>query len=387
MKIKNLLNYFFHSNKISGLLLIGTTILSLIIANSSYGIEYIDIWHSSFLGRDIHFWINDVLMSVFFLIIGLELERELYIGELSNIKDAILPLFAAIGGMIIPALFYMSFNYSSGFSSGFGIVMATDIAFAIGILSLLGKRVPVSLKIFLIALAIFDDLGAILIIAIFYSNELIISNILIALGVFLFLLFLNYKKVHNLIPYIIGGIIMWYFVYLSGIHPTISGILLAFTIPFSRRKTLSCSTILEDFLHIPVFYFIIPIFALANTAIDIKGDLGQALSQSYSIGIILGLLLGKPLGIFIFSWLGVKLRIFNLPNSLNFKHILSVGFLGGIGFTMSIFITLLAFKQPDIQNNAKISILIASITSAIISLILLLISLKKPKAQNNILNT
>lgn len=366
----------------AGLLLIATTIVSLSIANSSLGVSYVSFWDTLILGKNMHFWINDVLMSVFFLLIGLELERELYIGELSNIKDAALPLFAALGGMIIPALFYISFNLSSGYSSGFGIVMATDIAFAIGILSLLGKRVPNSLKIFLIALAIFDDLGAILIIALFYSNELVISNILIALCIFIILLILKYKKVNNLIPYIIGGIIMWYFVYLSGIHPTIAGILLAFAIPFSKKKALSISTILEDALHIPVFFFIIPLFALANTAIEIGGNFGEILSQPYSIGIIIGLLIGKPIGIFVFSWFGVRIKLCKLPRELNFKHILSVGFLGGIGFTMSIFITLLAFDQVDIQNNAKLSILIASILAAIISLIMLSITLKKNKIQD-----
>lgn len=381
MSIKNLLDYFFHSNKISGLLLIFSTIVSLIIANSVFGNTYIDFWHTSLFGKDLHFWINDVLMSIFFLLIGLELERELYIGELSNFKDALLPLFAAVGGMLVPALFYLFFNYGSDFTSGFGIVMATDIAFAIGVLSLLGKRVPTSLKVFLIALAIFDDLGAILIIAIMYSNDLVVSNLLIAVGIFFILLFLNYKKVHNLIPYIIGGIVMWYFIYLSGIHPTITGVLLAFTIPFSRKKTLSCSTMLEDKLHIPVFYFIIPIFAIANTAIKIEGDFSQIISQPYSIGIILGLLLGKPIGIFLFSWFGVKAKFFKLPKNINLKHILSIGFLGGIGFTMSIFITLLAFNQPEIQNNAKIAILIASFTAAIISLVLLSINLKKTQSE------
>lgn len=381
MSIKNLLDYFFHSNKISGLLLIFSTIVSLIIANSVFGNTYIDFWHTSLFGKDMHFWINDVLMSVFFLLIGLELERELYVGELSNFKDALLPLFAAVGGMLVPALFYLFFNYGSDFTSGFGIVMATDIAFAIGVLSLLGKRVPTSLKVFLIALAIFDDLGAILIIAIMYSKGLVISNLLIAVGIFFILLFLNYKKVHNLIPYIIGGIIMWYFIYLSGIHPTITGILLAFTIPFSRKKTLSCSTMLEDKLHIPVFYFIIPIFAIANTAIKIEGDFSQTISQPYSIGIILGLLFGKPIGIFLFSWFGVRAKFFKLPKNINLKHILSIGFLGGIGFTMSIFITLLAFNQPEIQNNAKIAILIASFTAAIVSLVLLSLSLKKTQSE------
>ncbi|MDD4830066.1 MAG: Na+/H+ antiporter NhaA, partial [Bacteroidales bacterium] len=289
-------------------------------------------------------------------------------------------LFAALGGMFVPALIYTSFNFNSGFSSGFGIVMATDIAFAIGVLSLLGKRVPTSLKVFLIALAIFDDLGAILIIAIFYSNGLVISNILIAIGIFLILLFLNYKKVHNLIPYILGGIIMWYFIYSSGIHPTITGVLLAFAIPFRKKKEVSCSRKLELFLHQPVSFFVIPIFALANTAIKVEGDIINTLFQPYSIGIILGLMFGKPLGIWLFSFIGIKLKLCSLPNGLRFKHILSVGMLAGIGFTMSIFITLLAFNDISIQNNAKFAILIASLLAAIIGLISLIVTLREAKS-------
>lgn len=377
--MKNLLYKFFKSNKISGLILIFCTIISLIISNSSSGNSYIDFWHSNLLGKDLHFWINDVLMTIFFLLIGLELEREIYVGELSNPKDAILPLFAALGGMFVPALIYTSFNFNSGFSSGFGIVMATDIAFAIGVLSLLGKRVPTSLKVFLIALAIFDDLGAILIIAIFYSNGLVISNILIAIGIFLILLFLNYKKVHNLIPYILGGIIMWYFIYSSGIHPTITGVLLAFAIPFRKKKEVSCSRKLELFLHQPVSFFVIPIFALANTAIRIEGDFSSIILQPYSIGIILGLLIGKPLGIWLMSFIGVKLKLCSLPNGLRFKHIFSVGIVAGIGFTMSIFITLLAFNDISVQNNSKFAILIASLLAAIIGLISLIITINKPK--------
>lgn len=379
MKIKELLNSFFTSSKMAGLLLIATTVVSLIIANSTIGIDYVGFWETRVLGNNMHFWINDVLMSFFFLLVGLELKREIYIGELSNIKKATLPLFAALGGMIIPAIFYLTLNHSSGYSSGFGIVMATDIAFAIGVLSLLGKRVPNSLKIFLIALAIFDDVGAIIIIALFYSSELILTNVLIALGIFLLLLFLSKKKINNIIPYIIGGVAMWYLVYTSGIHPTIAAVLLAFAIPFDKVKSLSLSTKLEEGLHIPVYYLIIPIFALSNTAIRIVGDFSEILSQPYSIGIVVGLVVGKPIGIFLFSWFGVKIKLCRLPNDLRLKHILSVGFLGGIGFTMSIFITLLAFDQIDIQNNAKISILIASTTAAIISLIKLSITLKKPK--------
>ncbi|HBN04223.1 MAG TPA: Na(+)/H(+) antiporter NhaA, partial [Bacteroidales bacterium] len=205
MTLKNILNAFLKSNKISGLILILCTIFSLILSNSQLGEDYIDFWNSNLMGKSLGFWINDVLMTFFFLLIGLELERELYTGELSKIKDAILPLFAAIGGMLVPAIIYIGFNGGNEYSSGFGIPMATDIAFAIGVLALLGKRVPTSLKVFLLALAIFDDLGAILIIAFFYSKEIVLSNLLIALGIFAVLIFLNYKKVHKLYPYLIGG--------------------------------------------------------------------------------------------------------------------------------------------------------------------------------------
>lgn len=379
MTLKNILNAFLKSNKISGLILILCTIFSLIITNSVLGDNYSAFWNSNLMGKSMEFWINDVLMTFFFLLIGLELERELYVGELSNIKDAILPLFAAIGGMVIPALVYFGFNYGTEFTSGFGISMATDIAFAIGILSLLGKRVPTSLKVFLLALAIFDDLGAILIIAFFYSKKIVISNLLIGIGVFFILIFLNYKKIHKLYLYLIGGIIMWYFIYLSGIHPTISGVLLAFAIPFRKSKIVSCSRKLELFLHKPVSFFVIPIFALANTAIRIEGDFTSTILQPYSIGIILGLLIGKPLGIWLMSFIGVKLKLCSLPNGLRFKHIFSVGILAGIGFTMSIFITLLAFSDISVQNNAKFAILIASLLAAIIGLVALSLTLKEVK--------
>ncbi len=376
MTLKNILNAFLKSNKISGLILILCTIFSLILSNSQLGEDYIDFWNSNLMGKSLGFWINDVLMTFFFLLIGLELERELYTGELSKIKDAILPLFAAIGGMLVPAIIYIGFNGGNEYSSGFGIPMATDIAFAIGVLALLGKRVPTSLKVFLLALAIFDDLGAILIIAFFYSKEIVLSNLLIALGIFAVLIFLNYKKVHKLYPYLIGGAIMWYFIYNSGIHPTITGVLVAFAIPFRKSKEVSCSRRLELFLHNPVSFFVIPLFALANTAIRIEGDFSSTILQPYSIGIILGLFLGKPFGIWLMSLIGVKLKLCTLPIGLKFKHIFSVGIIAGIGFTMSIFITLLAFNDITIQNNAKFSILIASLLAAITGLITLKLTLK-----------
>lgn len=376
MTLKNVLNAFLKSNKISGLILILCTIFSLILANSQLGETYIDFWDSNLMGKSLGFWINDVLMTFFFLLIGLELERELYTGELSKAKDAILPLFAAIGGMVVPALIYFGFNSGTEFTSGFGIPMATDIAFVIGVLALLGKRVPISLKVFLLALAIFDDLGAILIIAFFYSKELVLSNLLIAIGVFLILIFLNYKKVHKLYPYLIGGAIMWYFIYTSGIHPTISGVLLAFAIPFRKKEDISCSARLELFLHKPVSLFIVPLFALANTAIVVNGNLREIVLQPYSLGVILGLVVGKPLGIWLFSFIGTKLKLCKLPSDLRFKHIFSAGMIAGIGFTMSIFITLLAFTDISVQNNTKLAILLASILAALIGLVSLYFSLK-----------
>ncbi len=373
---------FFKSEKISGFILIFATIFSLIIANSAIGGDYIDLMHTTLGGKSIEFWVNDVLMSIFFLLIGLELEREIYQGELSNIKDTILPLFAAVGGMLVPALIYFSFNPIGEYSSGFGIPMATDIAFAIGILSLCNKA-PNSLKVFLIALAIFDDLGAILLIAIVYSNDLVITNILWALLVYGVLIGLNRLKVHHFLPYVIGGIIMWYFIYQSGIHPTITGVLLAFAIPFDKKRKLSCSHRFESFLHKPVAFFILPVFAIVNTAIKVDIDYVELISQPYTIGIIAGLFIGKPLGIIAFSKLGQVLKLYSLPSDMNYKQILGAGTLAGIGFTMSIFITLLAFSNPEVQNDAKIAILIASLLAAISGLTILRTATKEKKAKKN----
>ncbi|WP_248902850.1 Na+/H+ antiporter NhaA [Flavobacterium sp. K5-23] len=373
----DLFKEFFDSEKASGIILIGCTLVSLIIANSDFGVDYIHTWHYYLGGRSIEHWINDGLMTIFFLLIGLELEREIYLGELSNIKDAMLPIFAALGGMLVPAGLYLLFNFGTIAQSGAGIPMATDIAFALGILSLLGNRVPLSLKIFLTALAVIDDLGAILVIAIFYTKSILWMNLIFAFGILFALFLLNRKKVENIIPYLIGGFIMWYFMLNSGIHATITGVLLAFVIPFGNGKKDSTSYKLQRFLHKPVGFFILPLFALANTAIIISSNIGETLAQHYSIGIALGLIVGKPLGIFLFSYLACAAGLCKLPADLNWKVIFGVGFLGGIGFTMSIFITLLAFEDQTIITNAKFVILLSSLVAGVIGFTFLKYNLKE----------
>lgn len=377
MKSAQLFKEFFNSEKAGGITLIACTIISLSIANSVWGDAYTGFWNIQFAGHSLVHWINDGLMTIFFLLIGLELEREIYQGELSNLKDTILPVMAAIGGMAVPAIIYLSFNAGTPTQSGAGIPMATDIAFAIGILSLLGKRVPTSLKIFLTALAVIDDLGAILVIAIFYSKGIVLSNLLIAIGVFLVLLVCNRFRIKNLIVYTIGGIVMWYFMLQSGVHATITGVLLAFTIPFGNGSKTSPSYLMEHLIHKPVAFFILPLFALANTAIVLSSDVTSIFSETYSIGIAFGLIVGKPLGIIIFSFAAILLRIAKLPGDMNWKGILGVGFLAGIGFTMSIFITLLAFENQTVIDNSKFIILCASCIAAIIGLVFLKLTLPK----------
>ena len=372
MKITQLFNNFFESEKVGGLILLVCTITSLLLANSTFGESYHHFWLTEFSGKSLEYWINDGLMTIFFLLIGLELEREIYQGELSNIKDALLPIFAAIGGMVVPAGIYLAFNFNTITQSGAGISMATDIAFAIGILSLLGNRVPLSLKIFLTALAVIDDLGAILIIAIFYTKTILWSNLAIALGIFVFLYVLGkYFKIKNLFPYLIGGVFMWYFMLHSGVHATITGVLLAFAIPFGNGGNKSTSYILQHFLHKPVAFLILPIFALANTAIIMSGDWTKIVTENYSLGVALGLVLGKPIGILLLTFLTVKIGWCTLPSDMNWKSVLGVGFLGGIGFTMSIFITLLAFDTPEIINNTKLIIVFSSLIAGIVGFLFL----------------
>lgn len=367
---------FFESEKAGGLILISCTVVSLIIANSAFGDSYHHFWQTQVAGGSIEHWVNDGLMAVFFLLIGLELEREIYQGELSNMKDALLPIFGALGGIILPAGIFIFFNYGTPTQSGAGIPMATDIAFALGVLSLLGKRVPTALKVFLTALAVIDDLGAILIIAIFYTKTILWAKLFISLGIFILLLIMNRLKVRNLVPYILGGIGMWYFMLLSGVHATIAGVLLAFAIPFGNGDEKSTSYILQHFLHKPVAFIILPIFALANTAIMFSADIGEVLLQNYSLGIATGLIIGKPLGIFLLTYLSIVTGLCKLPADLNWKSIIGIGFLGGIGFTMSIFITLLAFDDASIINNAKLVILIASLLAGLIGFLSLKWALK-----------
>lgn len=389
-KLSNTFKQFFASEKVSGILLIACTILSLLLANSPVGDSYLHLWHVYVAGLSIEHWINDALMAIFFLLIGLELERELYNGELSNFKNALLPIFAAIGGIALPALIHFGFNAETSTQAGIGIPMATDIAFALGVLALLGSRVPASLKIFLTALAVMDDLGAIIVIALFYTAELSVSYLLGAFGIFTLLVAMNrLLRVLALAPYLLGGALMWFLMLKSGVHATIAGVLLAFAIPFSARQddTESPSHRLEHMLHKPVAFLILPIFALANTGIIIGADWTQALSSENSLGIIAGLLLGKPVGITLMCVIAVVMGICRLPLDLQWRHVFGAGLLGGIGFTMSIFITNLAFTgQPEIINASKMAILLASLAAGIIGFVWLKI-FGKPVAADTDMDT
>jgi len=370
MRLTRLFTEFFDSEKIGGLILISVTLISLVLANSPWGTAYINLWDFKFAGHSIVHWINDGLMAVFFLLIGLELEREIYTGELSNLRKASLPLFGALGGMLVPAGLFLLLNFGTDTQSGAGIPMATDIAFAVGVLSLFGNRVPASLKIFLTAFAVIDDLGAIIIIAVFYTSSLSFLNLFIAFAIFGILIVLNRFKVNSLFPYLIGGAAMWYFMLNSGVHATITGVLLAFTIPFGDGEK-SPSFTLQHFLHKPVAFFILPLFALANTCLPFGDKILEGLTQTYSLGIIIGLVIGKPAGILLFSIFGVRLKIAELPPGLKWKCIAGAGFLGGIGFTMSIFITLLAFEDQTVVNNSIIAILVASVIAGTLGFLML----------------
>jgi NhaA family Na+:H+ antiporter len=361
---------FFESEKSSAIFLIFCTLVSLVIANSSLGPAYLDFWHATVAGLSVEHWVNDALMAVFFLFVGLELERELYNGELSNFKNALLPIFAAIGGIAVPALIHFTLNAGTPAQAGTGIPMATDIAFALGALALLGSRVPASLKVFLTALAVMDDLGAIIVIAVFYTAQFSLAYLLGALAVLAVLAVLNRVfRVMSLFPYLLAGALMWFLMFKSGVHATIAGVLLAFAIPFSARAEdeKSPSHRLEHFLHKPVAFIILPIFALANTGIVIGSGWQRDLLSTNSAGIIGGLVLGKPLGITLLSFLAVTIGVCRLPADLNWRHIFGAGLLGGIGFTMSIFITNLAFAgNADFINASKMAILLASLSAGVL---------------------
>lgn len=385
-RLFNPFSAFLKTEQASGVILILCTLVSVIVSNSEWGEHYIHFWHEKvgFTGFGSEFklsvehWINDGLMVVFFLVVGLEIKRELLTGELSSVKKASLPLIAALGGMVVPATIYFVINKGVATEHGWGIPMATDIAFALGILSLLGKRVPVSLKVFLTALAVVDDLGAILVIAVVYTQTVVLQSLYIALGIFVFLLLLNRLKITNIFIYLTGGVFMWYYMLQSGVHATIAGVLLAVTIPMnSAYSNHSPAEMLEHSLHQFSSFVIMPLFALANTCIVFNTNVFNIYGTELGMGIILGLLLGKPIGIAGFSYLAVKTKIAALPAKAGFKKVIGIGFLGGIGFTMSIFISILAFKDAETQTYSKIAVLTGSLLSGMLGYALIYLGIKK----------
>lgn len=373
MIITNYFKKFFQIAQSSGNLLIICVILSLLIANSSLGSNFQELLDFRLGSYSISLWINDGLMTIFFLLVGLEIKREILEGELSSFKNATLPIFAALGGMLVPAAIFYFFNQGSKYENGWGIPMATDIAFSLAIISMLGKRVPVSIKIFLTALAIVDDLGAIVVIAIFYTEKIETTYLLLCGLVLFILIILNFFKVKRHIFYLIPGVFLWYFMHHSGIHATIAGVLLAFTIPTNESDTeISPLEKLEEKLHTPVNYFIMPLFALANTNIKFHNGMVDGLFTNFGYGIILGLALGKVIGINLFSFIAIKLKLSDLPNNSKWSQMLGAGLLAGIGFTMSIFIALLSYKgELEIQEEAKFAILVASAISGFMGYFLL----------------
>ena len=369
-RLSNSFQEFIASGKAGGVLLLLCTIASLAIANSAVGQPYLEFWNRYVLGLSISHWINDALMAVFFLLVGLELKRELYNGELSDLRNALLPILAAVGGIVVPAGIHFALNGGTATQAGVGIPMATDIAFALGVLALLGNRVPASLKVFLTALAVMDDLGAIIVIAVFYTAQLSIAHLAGALAV-LAGLYLVKKifRVMALWPYLLGGALLWFLMLKSGVHATIAGVLLAFVIPYSSRQDdiESPSHRLEHILHKPVAFVILPIFALANTGIVIGAGWAEELLSNNSLGIALGLVAGKPIGITLACVAAVAVGVCRLPLDLSWRHVFGAGLLGGIGFTMSIFITNLAYPGAvALVDASKLAILLASLTAGIL---------------------
>lgn len=425
------INDFLHKEASGGILLIIFTVVALIWANSPWSDSYHNLWNTYIsintgdLSLKLSFlhWINDGLMVIFFFVVGLEIKRELLVGELSSVKKASLPVAGAIGGMLVPALFYVFFTSGTEAVNGWGIPMATDIAFVVGILAILGSRVPLGLKVFVVSLAIADDIGAVLVIAIFYTSQISISALLAAAVILVLLGIVNKLGVKSLIIYSTLGLLLWLAVLQSGIHATIAGVLLAFTIPVKARintkrfsektKDLldkfnsagehgenvltnenrqtdvmaieeNCKKILtplqrfEHGLHPWSSFLIIPLFALANAGVTLTGmDLGAALTSSVSVGIIAGLFLGKQFGIFAFAWLAVKIKLASLPEGVSWRKIYGGGILAGIGFTMSLFIAGLAFNDDSLLNLAKIGILTASLIAGVVGYLFLKASLSK----------
>lgn len=414
---------FIHSQASGGIMLLAFTVIALAWANSPWGDSYRDLWQVQFsvqfggesLSLDLQHWINEGLMAVFFLLVGLEIKREVLVGELSTAKLAALPIMAAVGGMVVPALIYFLVNRGLPSADGWAIPMATDIAFSLGILALLGSRAPLSIKVFLTALAIVDDLGAVIVIALFYGGNLDVSALSTAGLLFLSLVVLNVLRVRMLTPYVVIGFLMWLMMLQSGVHATISGVLLAITIPtrvrfdvpeflkrtrellsrFDRTNDENTDVLgeeqqlalhaieksvegvqmplqrLESTLHTPVNFVIMPVFALANAGIVLSGVGWGQLAAPVTGGIALGLVVGKAVGITLFSWLSVKLGMAVLPTGLRWMHVVGVAFLGGIGFTMSLFISGLAFSDEALITGAKLGILLGSVVSGAIGALLI----------------
>ena len=376
---------FIHKESSSGVFLVFTTVLALIFSNTFLSVYYEAFLHipvsiqvgSLHLDKSLHHWVNDGLMAIFFLLIGLEVKREVLEGHLSTVSQVTLPIVAAIGGMAVPAAIYVYFNAGDPTAiDGWAIPTATDIAFALGVLSLLGKRVPLSLKVFLMALAIIDDLGAIVIIALFYTVDLSTLSICIASVALVTLIVMNRLGVVRKSVYFIVGLVLWVSVLKSGVHATLAGVALAFTIPLYAKdalgKSFSPLKTLEQDLHYWVAFFILPVFAFANAGVDITDISLDQMSGSVPLGIMLGLFVGKQLGVFGFSWLAIKLGFAKLPEGSNWLQLYGVSVLTGIGFTMSLFITSLAFSTADLfQYTDKLAILVASFAAGILGYVLL----------------
>ena len=380
--------WFFKLEAASGLLLLIAAIIALVLSNTSLSDYYFDLLNvhifigiSDFgLNLSIHHWINDALMAVFFFIVTLEIKREFIHGELSKPKQALLPIIGAIGGMTLPALIYVVINFESTDTlKGWAIPSATDIAFSIGVLSLLGSRVPISLKVFLTALAIIDDLGAIVIIALFYSTELQYTYLLLMLAAFLILLLLNKFNVKKFVPYLFVGLFLWYFTHGSGIHSTISGVLLATTIPHNKHeKDFSLLLKLEHILSPYVAFGIMPLFALANAGVNLEGISLESIIAPVPFGILCGLFFGKQIGVFLFSYLSIKLKFAEMPSNSTWIKLYGVGVLTGIGFTMSLFVGNLAFADLGANlDGVKIGVLVGSFLSAVTGYLLLLMITSK----------
>jgi len=380
--------WFFKLEAASGLILLIAAIFALVISNSDLNElyfqtleKYLFIGINEFgLKLSVLHWVNDALMAIFFFFVTLEIKREFLQGELSNIKQALLPIIAAVGGMVVPALFYVVINYGNAETiNGWAIPSATDIAFSLGILSLLGSRVPISLKVFLTALAIIDDLGAIIIIAFFYSGDLSLIYLGLMLLTFILLFILNRFEVKRFLPYLIFGLLLWFFTHASGVHSTIAGVLLACAIPHRNKKhDFSLLVKIEHAISPYVVFLIMPLFAFANAGVSLEGLSFSSLLSTVPLGILLGLFLGKQIGVFLFSYTAIKLGFAHLPNKSNWLSFYSVGILTGIGFTMSLFVGNLAFVENiQYMDGVKIGVLSGSLLSTVVGYFLLLMASKK----------